>query len=86
MLYGNIYRETGKCAEADVAYDTAIKLLQQKNCWNLFGYILLGKGIVAKKSGEFNQSLLYFKIAKNSANQGYKRLSGLIQDQVDCDV
>jgi tetratricopeptide (TPR) repeat protein len=83
MLYGNIYKEIGKCSDADAAYDTAIKHLQQKNCWNLFGYILLGKGIVAKKSGEFNQALLYFRLAKNSANPSYQRLSGLIQDQVE---
>ncbi len=68
LLYGNIYKELGKYSEANQSYDSAIQYLQQKNCWNLFGYILLGKGIVAKKSGEFNQALLYFKIAKNSAN------------------
>ena len=83
MLYGNIYKELGEFSEADNSFDTAIQLLQQKNCWNLFGYILLGKGIVAKKSGEFNQALLYFKIAKNSANQSYKRLATLIKDQVE---
>lgn len=83
MLYGNIYKEIGKCSEAENAYDTAIQYLQKKNCWNLFGYILLGKGIVAKKTGEFNQALLYFRIAKNSANSNYKRLASLIQDQVE---
>ncbi len=57
--------------------------MQQKNCWNLFGYILLGKGIVAKKSGEFNQALSYFKIATNSANASYKRLASLIKDEVE---
>jgi tetratricopeptide (TPR) repeat protein len=83
MLYGNIYKELGKFSEADASFDTAIQLLQQKNCWNLFGYILLGKGIVAKKSGEFNQALLYFKIATNSANQSYKRLATLVRDEVE---
>lgn len=83
MLYGNIYRETGNYAKANESYDIAIDLLQQKNCWNLFGYILLGKGIVAKKAGEYNQALIYFRIATNSTNASYKRLKGLITDQVD---
>ncbi len=83
MLYGNIYKELGKYSEADSSFDTAIQYLQQKNCWNLFGYILLGKGIVSKKSGEFNQALSYFKIATNSANSSYKRLAGLIKDEVE---
>ncbi len=83
MLYGNIYKELGKTVEAEEAYDKAIQHLQQKNCWNLFGYILLGKGITAKKAGEFNQALLYFRIAKNSTNVNYRRLIELINDQVE---
>lgn len=83
MLYGNIYREMGKLKESSDSYDLAIQLLQKKNCWNLFGYILLGKGIVAKKLGEFNQSLIYFKLASNSQNNNYKRLNNLIHEQVE---
>ena len=83
MLYGNIYKELNRSGEADESFNKAIQYLQQKNCWNLFGYILLGKGIVAKTSGEFNQALTFFKIASNSANSSYKRLRELIQDQVE---
>jgi tetratricopeptide (TPR) repeat protein len=83
MLYGNIYREIGKLKEADESYDIAIKHLQQKNCWNLFGYILLGKGIVAKKQGEFNQALTYFKLSTNAQNNSYKRLNSLTREQVE---
>lgn len=83
MLYGNLYREMGNFKEADKSYDLAINKLQQKNCWNLFGYILLGKGIIAKKSGEFNQSLVLFKLAKNSINDSYKRLRSAIDNQVE---
>lgn len=83
MLMGNIYKEQGNVQLANTSYDMAIQLLQRKNCWNLFGYILLGKGIVAKTSGEFNQALLYFRIAKNSANSAYKRLAELINDEVE---
>lgn len=83
MLYGNIYKETGDFANADKSYDLAIQLLQQKNCWNLLGYILLGKGTVAKKAGEYTQALLYFKIATNSTSNCYSRLKTLIIDQVE---
>ena len=83
MLYGNIFNEAGEYSLANKAFDTAIKLLQQKNCWNLFGYILLGKGIAAKKSGEFKEALLYFQIATNSKNSNYMRLNQMIVDQVE---
>ena len=83
LLLGNIHKELNNCSMANESYDMAIQLLQRKNCWNLFGYILLGKGIVAKKAGEFSQALQYFRIAKNSANTGYKRLSDLINDEVE---
>jgi len=83
MLYGNIYREVGKLTEATENYDTAITLLQQKNCWNLFGYILLGKGVVLKKMGEFNQALSFFKLGLNSINADYSRLRELFMSQVE---
>jgi len=84
MLYGNIYRDLGKFDESMSHYDMAINLLQQKNCWNLYGYILLGKGIVLKKKGEFNQSLIYFNLAINTISQkNFKRLSNLLMSQVE---
>lgn len=83
MLFGNIYRETGEYQKSNESYDLAIQLLQEKNCWNLFGYILLGKGIVAQKAGEFNQALLYFKIADGATNSSYIRLNNLIVEQVE---
>ena len=83
QLYGNIYRELGEFKLANENYDLAMNLLQEKNCWNLFGYILLGKGIVAKRSGEYNQALMLFGIASHSINSQYHRLKGLIKDQVE---
>lgn len=83
VLLGNIYKELGNTHLANNSFDKAVRLLQKKNCWNLFGYILLGKGIVAKQAGEFNQALLYFRIANNCANSDYKRLTKLIEDQVE---
>ena len=83
LLYGNLYRDTGNFSESLKNYDLAIKHLQQKNCWNLYGYILLGKGITYKKMGEYNQSLMYFKLALNTINSQYKRLRDLVETQVE---
>lgn len=82
MLYGNIYRDTGKFPEANRNYDQAISLLQEKNCWNLYGYILLGKGIVLKKQGEFNQALIYFNLGLSTINEKFRRLRELYLSQV----
>ena len=83
LLYGNLYKDLGNYNEALEHFDKGIQLLQQKNCWNLYGYILLGKGITYKQMGEFNSSLMYFKRALNTINSQYKRLRGLVIDQVD---
>jgi tetratricopeptide (TPR) repeat protein len=83
MLYGNIYRDLGKFPEANKNYDQAINLLQDKNCWNLYGYILLGKGIVLKKQGEFTQALVYFNLGLSTINQKFKRLRELYLSQVE---
>ncbi|NDG54184.1 MAG: hypothetical protein EBY39_14360, partial [Flavobacteriia bacterium] len=82
MLYGNIYRDLGKAQLANKNYDQAINLLQDKNCWNLYGYILLGKGIVLKKQGEYNQALIYFNLGLSTINSSYQRLRELYLSQV----
>src|SRR5690606_10747551 len=63
VLYGSLYKDMGNFAESLKHFDLAIQHLQQKNCWNLYGYILLGKGIAYKKMGEYNQALTYFRLA-----------------------
>ncbi len=83
MLLGNIYKEQEKYAEAEKSYEYAIEHLQVKNCWNLLGYILLGKGRVAKRKGEYNQALMLFKIASSTANCNFKRLAEQIEEQVE---
>ncbi|MBG60229.1 MAG: hypothetical protein CME67_05980 [Halobacteriovoraceae bacterium] len=83
LLYGNLYKDMGNFSESLKNFDLAIAYLQQKNCWNLYGYILLGKGITYKKMGEYNQSLMYFKLALNTINSQYKRLRDLVATQVE---
>ena len=84
ILYGNIYKDLGKYEQATENFNLAITLLQQKNCWNLYGYILLGKGIVLKKKGEFNQAMTFFNLALNTVSKSdYKRLNELLHSQVE---
>lgn len=84
ILYGNIYKDQGQYKLAAENFDLAIKILQQKNCWNLYSYILLGRGIVLKKMGEYNQSLIFFKLALNSVPEHtFQRLTSLVKNQVE---
>ncbi|MEX1099160.1 MAG: tetratricopeptide repeat protein, partial [Bacteriovoracaceae bacterium] len=83
LLYGNLHKDMGNFSESLKHFDLSIQHLQRKNCWNLYGYILLGKGITYKKMGEYNQSLVYFKLALNTINPQYKRLRDLVGAQVE---
>lgn len=83
MLYGHVYSLKGENKLASDAFDTAIKVLQEKNCWNLFGYILLGKGIVAKNAGEFQQALANFRLGTNCINSNYKRLLSRFHEEIE---
>ncbi|MCO4755034.1 MAG: hypothetical protein KC478_11175, partial [Bacteriovoracaceae bacterium] len=41
LLYGNLHKDMGNFSESLKNFDLGIQHLQQKNCWNLYGYILL---------------------------------------------
>ncbi|MBT5094807.1 MAG: hypothetical protein HOM21_11215, partial [Halobacteriovoraceae bacterium] len=54
-----------------------------KKCWNLFGYVLLGKGIVHKRIGDFGRALDYFQLAKESSDSlSFKRLNELVSNEI----
>jgi len=82
MLYGHLLSRKGDNKKASESFDLAIKLLQEKNCWNLFGYILLGKGIVAKNAGEYQQAMNTFNLALNATNSNYKKLKQRLNDEI----
>ena len=80
ILYGHVYAALGNLVESSNSYEKAIKTLQGKTSWNLYSYILLYKGIVFKKLGEFNKSLLFFNLAQTSIDESvFKRLSEKIK-------
>ena len=80
---GKIYFEMERYDESLAAYDKAARNLQEKKCWNLHGYTLIGKGMVYKMMGQFEKSLLFFKLAGDFADSAvFRRLEALIKSEV----
>ena len=84
LLYGNIYSELGDYKTANHYYQQAnTQLTGRAACWNLHGYILLGRGTLLKKMGKYSESLWYFQMAQESIDpQQFKRLHQLIQSEI----
>jgi tetratricopeptide (TPR) repeat protein len=84
ILAAQIQTELGNYNEALSEYDMASEALQVKTSWNMFCFILLGKGVVYKKMGEFEKALVYFDLAKKSINHNrFKKLSATIDGEVN---
>lgn len=80
---GKIYTGLGRYDDALKFFQKANKHLQEKKCWNLYGYILLWKGIVFKKTGDFAKSMWYLETGVESIDNGtFKRLSSLLRDEI----
>lgn len=83
LLYGNIYSEKGDNEKASKYFRSANIHLMNKCCWNLHGYILLSKGILYKKMGNFNKALWAFESASESVNSHvFRRLNELIRSEI----
>lgn len=83
LLYAHIYREQGQLDRALLHYDKALDFLQKKHCWNLYSYILLGKGVTHKNLGDFPKALIFFDLALKAVDtERFKKLSELVQEEV----
>lgn len=83
VLYGNVYSEMGDFKNVFRHYELAMRILQQKNCWNLYAYVILGLGVAYKRRDEYNKALLYFEMARNSSNPlQFKRLNAIINAEI----
>ncbi len=83
MTFGKIYLQLGDQVNSLKHFALANETLHKKKCWNLYGYILLGKGQVFKISGDFEKSIIYFKLAEQAIDQAkFKRLSNLIKAEI----
>ncbi len=89
-LIGNIYLFMGKTYEKLNAFEESLnylslanKTFHEKKCWNLYSYILLAKGIVYKRMGNFNQALILFELAKEGADiHSYRSFNKLVDKQI----
>lgn len=83
LCRAKIWLEKKKWEEALEDFKLANIILHEKNCWNLYGYVLLGKGQVCKVNGDYERSLLYYNLAYESIDRKYfKRLSNLIETEI----
>lgn len=90
-LSGAMYSYYAKvCVELDENekalnyYKLSNEYLQTKKCWNLYGYILLGKAQALKKAGRFNEALALFHLAQESIDiLVFKRLNRLLELEIE---
>lgn len=73
ILYAQIFTEQGEYKNALNHYEIALQSFRSKSCWNLYSVILIGKGVVHRKLGEFQKALLFFDLAKNSLDDKWFR-------------
>lgn len=84
MSYAKVYTELDIQDKAIQYYSMANMTLQSKKCWNLYGYVLLGKGAIFKRMGDFDSALKFFELAKETADtQTFKRLMNLIRSEIE---
>ncbi|MBF0206178.1 MAG: winged helix-turn-helix domain-containing protein [Oligoflexia bacterium] len=83
LLRANVYSELNEHQLAIKHYQESQKVLVEKGCWNLYGKILLGEGIIYKKTGEFNRAIFYFEMAQKSINPlVFKKLATQLENEI----
>lgn len=83
LYSAKVFLELGMYEKANQAFHLATSSFQEKKCWNLYGYILLGKGMVNKRSGQYDKALEFFELARETVDKvSFRRLSELIEDEI----
>ncbi len=81
--YAKIYIELNQTEKALSYFRLANEFLQTKKCWNLYGYILYGKGQAFKRAGNYDHALAIFNLAHESIDRVmFKRLYQLIDNEI----
>lgn len=82
--YAKVSVELGDHKEALENFKKANEVLSSKNCWNLQGYVLLGKGMAFKLAGDFSRALMFYELAGECSNPAvFRRLDQLIRSEVE---
>jgi len=83
FLDAKIHMELGLYDRALASLQKAAAHLQDKKCWNLRGYILLGRGSIYQSMGDFTKALLFFEMALEVVdNVLFKRLVHLVNTEI----
>lgn len=83
LFAAKIYMETGVFDTALDHFEKACVHLKEKKCWNLYGYILLGRGVIGKRQGHYEKALLYFGLAQEAIDgRSFKRLAQLLLAEI----
>ncbi|AYF44313.1 MULTISPECIES: helix-turn-helix domain-containing protein [Halobacteriovorax] len=83
MTYGKIHMATGNIEASLKHFNLANITLQNKKCWNLYGYILLGIGQVQKVKGDYDRATLYYNLAKQAVDSTtFKRLTNVLDAEI----
>lgn len=84
LFSAKIYLEMDLHENAIHYFKKANETLQEKKCWNLYGYILLGKGAVHKRSGNYEKALMYYQLGLESVDtRVFKRLTSLLKSEIE---
>ncbi len=84
LFSAKIYLEMDLHENALHYFKKANETLQEKKCWNLYGYILLGKGTVYKRSGDYEKALTFYELGLESIDKRvFKRLTNLLKSEVE---
>jgi tetratricopeptide (TPR) repeat protein len=84
MFSAKVFSELEMNEKALEHFCLANETLQGKKCWNLYGYILLGKGNVYKRLGDYDRALTYFNLAREMTdNMTFRRLAELIDTEIE---
>lgn len=83
FLDAKVHMELGLYDRALASLQKASAHLQDKKCWNLRGYILLGRGSIYQSMGDFTKALLFFEMALEVVdNRLFKRLVNLVENEI----
>lgn len=84
LLYGQVYSAMNDFPMASFYYKKANFYFQVKRSWNQYGYILLGRANVFKKSGKVDEAMALYENSLEFCEQGdFRRLKSILKKEIE---